>query len=146
LRRKYVKGSLVVGEEPNGHFYILNPAQVTKDGEWEAWLLGPKLPGAYRFTSFAELVVFCTWKTLSLVRIRPGEVLPMRAAHARKSFEEGHPQGPSGRTVQHRLRTPLQPPPMEGSDDGRICELRQAPGPGLPYIWHCQGGGPGRPP
>lgn len=58
IRTDYVPGLLSIGEEPGGHFYTLNPAMRTADGEWEAWLLGPRLPGAIRFPSFAELMVF----------------------------------------------------------------------------------------
>jgi hypothetical protein len=35
---------------------LLNPKIVTDEGEWEAWYLDSKLPGAFRFRSFQELM------------------------------------------------------------------------------------------
>lgn len=47
---------VVIGKEDNGSLYLLNPLIRTSDGEWEAWLYSWRLPGAYRFPSFAELL------------------------------------------------------------------------------------------
>ncbi len=47
---------LAVGWEQNGGLYLLNPTHKTIDGEWEAGLLHPKIPGIIRFKSFAHLV------------------------------------------------------------------------------------------
>lgn len=55
-RMSELSAMLAVGEEPNGGFYLLNPLHKTVDGEWEAMLLHPKIPGAIRFKSFAHLV------------------------------------------------------------------------------------------
>jgi hypothetical protein len=56
MRPSYVAKLLVVGEMPGGEFFLLNPVEKTQDGEWEAWLLSPRAPGAYRYFSFAELL------------------------------------------------------------------------------------------
>ena len=37
--------------------YLLNPAAVTPDGEWEAWFFANWVPGAQRFPSFAHLML-----------------------------------------------------------------------------------------
>jgi hypothetical protein len=56
FRRKYVNSLIVVGQEQDGGFYLLNPKVTLADGEWEAWFLAPDLPGALRFPSFAHLL------------------------------------------------------------------------------------------
>jgi len=44
-----------VGELEQGAVLLINPAEVTSDGEWEAWLLSTQI-GAYRYRSFAEMM------------------------------------------------------------------------------------------
>jgi hypothetical protein len=46
----------VVGTEEGGGFYLLNPVHKAIDGEWEAILLHPKIPGMVRFKTFAHLM------------------------------------------------------------------------------------------
>lgn len=50
-------GSLIkVGELEQGTVLLINPFEITSDGEWEAWMLSPQFPGAVRYRSFAELM------------------------------------------------------------------------------------------
>lgn len=46
---------LKIGELEQGVTLLLNPLEITKDGEWEAWLLSPQV-GAVRYRSFAEMM------------------------------------------------------------------------------------------
>lgn len=46
---------LKIGELEQGVTLLLNPLEITKDGEWEAWLLSPQI-GAVRYRSFAEMM------------------------------------------------------------------------------------------
>lgn len=52
-----VDNLVLVGDLWNGIVLLLNPLEVTSDGEWEAWYLSGRLPGALRFKSFAEMMV-----------------------------------------------------------------------------------------
>jgi hypothetical protein len=47
---------LQVSAEFNGAVYVLDPLRRRADGEWEAWLLDPRLPGAVRYPCLAELL------------------------------------------------------------------------------------------
>ena len=47
--------------------YLLNPAAVTPDGEWEAWFFANWVPGPRRFPSFAHMMLseyrsFAAWR------------------------------------------------------------------------------------
>jgi hypothetical protein len=35
---------------------LLNPKVIDENGEWEAWEFGNKIPGAYRYRSFWEMM------------------------------------------------------------------------------------------
>lgn len=56
IRPEYIEYCLVISEETEGGVYLLNSKIQTEDGEWEAWHLSSKLPGAYRSRSFEELL------------------------------------------------------------------------------------------
>lgn len=59
MRGEYLKDCLVISqayaELPNERL-LLNRAVVFSNGEWEAWHLSPRLPGAVRVRSFAEMM------------------------------------------------------------------------------------------
>lgn len=55
FRDEYLDALVLVGDLGHGSVVVLNPAEKSKDGEWEAWYLSTKLAGALRFRSFAEL-------------------------------------------------------------------------------------------
>lgn len=56
FRDEYLDTLILVGDMGNGAVVVLNPAEKSKDGEWEAWYLSTRLAGALRFRSFAEMV------------------------------------------------------------------------------------------
>ncbi len=56
FRWKHLNDLIKVGELEQGTVLLINPMEISSDGEWEAWLLSPKLPGANRYRSFAELM------------------------------------------------------------------------------------------
>jgi len=56
MRSTYVKDCLVVSSEFDTDIFLLNPLIKTQAGEWEAWLLSPKNPGAKRYRSFWEMM------------------------------------------------------------------------------------------
>jgi hypothetical protein len=77
MRGEYVPKCLVVSEpfeEMNDHC-LLNPAIAFSDGEWEAWYLAPWLPGAKRFRSFKDLMVWRRDRELRSLASRPKEML-----------------------------------------------------------------------
>ncbi len=51
----YLGEMVKVGELEQGTAILLNPREITADGEWEAWTLSFKM-GANRYRSFAELM------------------------------------------------------------------------------------------
>lgn len=54
----YIDGLIVLGDDRDGAFYLLNPNVTLADGEWEAWYLDSSLPGAFQFPSFAHLLLY----------------------------------------------------------------------------------------
>ena len=56
VRGKYMKSCLKISTDQDGYVFLLNPEIVTDDGEWEAWAFGTKLPGAYRYRTFEDLM------------------------------------------------------------------------------------------
>jgi hypothetical protein len=56
FRWSYLDKLIKVGELEQGTVLLINPLEITADGEWEAWLLSPQLAGAFRYRSFAELM------------------------------------------------------------------------------------------
>jgi hypothetical protein len=58
LRTEYFKDLLLISSrgEDNVVDILLNPRVISEDGEWEAWELSPRLPGAHRFRSFTRLM------------------------------------------------------------------------------------------
>jgi hypothetical protein len=57
LRRKYLRTALAISNCIDSAVYLLNPQIITPQGEWEAWFLGNKLPGAIRYRSFQEMMI-----------------------------------------------------------------------------------------
>lgn len=57
LRREYFHTALKITEWGDGAMFLLNPAVVDENGEWEAWSFANWYPGAYRHRSFWELMV-----------------------------------------------------------------------------------------
>jgi len=53
-----------LGEFRGGAVVLLNPTEVTADGEYEAWFLAPYIAGAVRTRSFAELMQFLATREL----------------------------------------------------------------------------------
>lgn len=58
IRPEYMQTALEISSDCDGYIYLLNPKVITADGEWEAWDFGSKLPGAYRYRSFRELMEY----------------------------------------------------------------------------------------
>lgn len=57
LRREYLETALEISSNSgDGDIYLLIPEVIDSNGEWEAWHFGNKLPGAYRYRSFYELM------------------------------------------------------------------------------------------
>jgi HEAT repeats len=56
FRAAYLQECVQVSEAFDGAVYLLNPAVVTSEGEWEAWFLASWLPGARRYRSFWDLL------------------------------------------------------------------------------------------
>ncbi|MBM0743426.1 SMI1/KNR4 family protein [Phormidium sp. CLA17] len=57
LRPEYLSTALEISSgSGDGDIFLLIPQVVSETGEWEAWHLGNKLPGAYRYRSFYELM------------------------------------------------------------------------------------------
>jgi hypothetical protein len=52
----HVRHALQVSGDVDGYTVLLDPLVVDGEGEWEAWDMGSKLPGAYRHRSFAGLL------------------------------------------------------------------------------------------
>lgn len=57
MRPEYLKHCLAVSTYFEGDMYLLNPCIKQASGEWEAWWLGYKNPGAVRFRTFWDLMV-----------------------------------------------------------------------------------------
>ncbi|WP_226587470.1 SMI1/KNR4 family protein [Microseira wollei] len=58
LRCEYLQTALEISSNSgDGDIFLLIPDVVSEDGEWEAWHFGSKLPGAYRYRSFYELML-----------------------------------------------------------------------------------------
>ena len=56
IRGKYMKTALQISWDEDGYVYLLNPQIIDSRNEWEAWDFGSKLPGAYRYRSFWEMM------------------------------------------------------------------------------------------
>ncbi|MBW4600123.1 MAG: SMI1/KNR4 family protein [Calothrix sp. FI2-JRJ7] len=57
LRTEYLQNALEISSDSgDGDIFLLIPDVIFNDGEWEAWHFGSKLPGAYRYRSFYELM------------------------------------------------------------------------------------------
>jgi HEAT repeat protein len=55
-RAEYLPETIQVSEIGDAAVYLLNPAVVTAEGEWEAWFLTTWLPGARRYPTFGDLL------------------------------------------------------------------------------------------
>ena len=51
-----MKTALQISFTEDGYVYLLNPKIIDSRNEWEAWDFGTKLPGAYRYRSFWEMM------------------------------------------------------------------------------------------
>ena len=57
LRCEYLENALEISSDSgDGDIFLLIPDVILENEEWEAWHLGSKLPGAYRYRSFYELM------------------------------------------------------------------------------------------
>jgi len=56
FRPQFISELLLVGHRDDSTQILLNPMVRTRDGEWEAWILSPSIPGAIRYPSFAHLI------------------------------------------------------------------------------------------
>jgi HEAT repeat protein len=56
FRRTHLFAMLQISEVGDG-VMLLNPMAVTPDGEWEAWFFANWIPGAYRYASFAHMMI-----------------------------------------------------------------------------------------
>lgn len=56
IRGQYLKTALQISSAEDGYVYLLNPKIKDSRNEWEAWDFGNKLPGAYRYRSFWEMM------------------------------------------------------------------------------------------
>lgn len=57
MRAGYLQHCLQLSTTEDGYVFLLNPRIIDTRSEWEAWDFGPKLPGAYRYPSFWEMMV-----------------------------------------------------------------------------------------
>jgi len=57
LRREYLEHTLEISTRGDSSVYLLNPKILGADGEWEAWFFANWAPGAYRYRSFAEMML-----------------------------------------------------------------------------------------
>jgi hypothetical protein len=57
LRREYLEHTLEISTRGDSSVYLLNPKVVGTDSEWEAWFFANWSPGAYRYRSFAEMML-----------------------------------------------------------------------------------------
>lgn len=72
FRWHYIDTLIKVGELEQGAILGLNPREISRDGEWEAWLLSSKV-GAYRYRSFGELLQMVSYQEIKSVG---GEFIP----------------------------------------------------------------------
>lgn len=58
MRVEYLSTALEIGEQAyyESGLFLLNPQVQTAEGEWEAWMVAPWLPGAERYRSFLEMI------------------------------------------------------------------------------------------
>ena len=56
IRGRYMKTALQISLNEDGYVYLLNPLIIDSRNEWEAWDFGTKLPGAYRYRSFWDMM------------------------------------------------------------------------------------------
>jgi hypothetical protein len=68
---EYLHEAIQISHEGDQAVYLLNPAIVAPDGEWEAWLFASWMPGARRYPSFWALMQaeYASFRQLE----RPGE-------------------------------------------------------------------------
>ena len=57
LRREYLEYTLEISTRGDSSVYLLNPKIVGANGEWEAWFFANWSPGAYRYQSFAKMML-----------------------------------------------------------------------------------------
>jgi SMI1 / KNR4 family (SUKH-1) len=60
VRFEYLVNALQISNEIGGSdcvYLLLIPEVISATGEWEAWHLGNKFPGAYRYQSFEDMMI-----------------------------------------------------------------------------------------
>jgi hypothetical protein len=65
-RADYMDSLLQISEVIDGGVFLANPRVLDDGGEWEIWFYSHKLPGAYRFRSFASAMQYLYFKTSRL--------------------------------------------------------------------------------
>lgn len=56
IRGQYLMTALQISSTDDCYVYLLNPQIKDQRNEWEAWEFGSKLPGAYRYRSFWDMM------------------------------------------------------------------------------------------
>lgn len=58
MRVEYLSTALEIGgqQDYENGLFLLNPQVKTAEGEWEAWMFAPWIPGARRYRSFLEMI------------------------------------------------------------------------------------------
>lgn len=70
IRVEYLPECLLLSEHygVSTRYYLLNPAIIFENGEWEAWSLEPRIAGALRFRSFKALMEWLYMETITELR------------------------------------------------------------------------------
>jgi hypothetical protein len=68
IRSDYLRSMWQLSPFVDSAVLLLNPVVVGDRGEWEAWFLGVALPGARRFRSFEEMMVYVRHRTTRAAR------------------------------------------------------------------------------
>lgn len=73
MRASHLGTMLQISDHGDG-VMLLNPLAVTPDGEWEAWFLANWIPGAYRYASFAHMMLetYRSMRELQKLPQKPG--------------------------------------------------------------------------
>lgn len=96
FRWEYLDSLVKVGELEQGAVLLLNPRDITADGEWEAWLLSTQV-GASRYRSFAELMQTIAYKKIlgvGGVHIPPAKLNATCARHLKTVANLAHESQP----------------------------------------------------
>jgi hypothetical protein len=55
-RTEHLRETLQIGPMGDVAFLLLNPQVISKEGEWECWMLASWIPGVHRYRSFREMM------------------------------------------------------------------------------------------